>query len=39
MSTDCLDVDEILLKSETKKVKKKKEIRPLSDLVNGSKGG
>lgn len=40
MKTDCIDIDEILLKSDNKeKTKKKKEIRPLSDLVNGSKGG
>lgn len=34
MDTDCLDVDEILLKGSTKK-KKQKNIRPLSELTKG----
>lgn len=35
MNTDCLDIDEILLKApKNKKTKKKKqEVRPLSELV------
>ncbi len=31
MNTDCLDIDEILLKAPKKK--KKQEVRPLSELV------
>lgn len=39
MKTDCIDIDEILLKTDKKeKSKKKKQIKPLSDLVNGPKG-
>lgn len=34
MNTDCIDVDEILLKSATKK----KKVKPLAELVKG-KGG
>lgn len=34
MDTDCLDIDEILLKQSVKR-KKTKQIRPLSDLVKG----
>ncbi|HHU0227246.1 MULTISPECIES: hypothetical protein [Enterococcus] len=35
MNTDCLDIDEILLKAPKKKKtkKKKQEVRPLSELV------
>lgn len=36
MNTDCMDVDEILLKSSVKK--KKKKVKPLAELVKG-KGG
>lgn len=39
METDCLDVDEILLKSPAKKQKKKKNVRPLWELVKGKEGG
>lgn len=36
MNTDCLDIDEILLKDPKEKPKKKqKEIRPLWELVKG----
>lgn len=35
MDTDCLDVDEILLKKSAKETKKKKEVRPLWELVKG----
>ncbi|MEQ7216739.1 hypothetical protein [Enterococcus asini] len=33
MNTDCLDVDEILLVSSGTKAKKKKDVRPLAELV------
>ena len=33
MNTDCLDIDEILLKAPKKTKKKKQEVRPLSELV------
>lgn len=35
MNTDCLDIDEILLKVPKKK---KQKVRPLSDLVKGRGG-
>lgn len=41
MDTECLDVDEILLSSESKKkkTKKRKEVRPMSELIKNMRGG